>query len=332
MMSIGLFDEGSDLRLPNLAILKLATYWRGQEAQVVHNSTRSRFDLACVSIVFRRNALRMLALTDAVRADGWWVGGTGSDIFERLPAEVEACRPDYSLAPAFPHSLGFTVRGCIRRCPWCLVWRAEGNDVWQEATYRDLLRPDHGAQPHVIDLANNILAWSGWEELFQELLDLRQETGLTVDLNQGFDHRLIDADVAQWLARLPLYVARRTWAGGWRRRRAIRLALDDSSETTSFQRAAALLVRAGIPPRALRVYVLEIPGQEEDGLARVREVLAVSNGTTGTTAQPFVMPLDGYRDNGLARWVNRGLYRHVPWEKYARRRALPLSLFPRCAS
>jgi len=326
-MRVGLFDEGTRLKMPNLAILKLASYWRAQGAEVCHNSARGRYDLAYMSIIFSRNALRMFALTGAVQADEWRVGGAGSGIFDRLPPEVERCRPDYSLAPGFPFSLGFTVRGCVRRCPWCLVWRAEGNEMWQEAAYRDLLRPDRGSQPHIIDLANNILAWPGWEELFREMLDLHRELGLTVDINQGIDHRLVDSGVAEWIARLPLYAVRRRRLGGWRWRRAVRLALDESSQIESFRRAAKLLVNAGVPPRALRVYILERPGEEEDALARVREVLAVTKGTVDTTARPFVMPLDGHRDNGLARWVNRGLYRYVPWEEYRRRRALPLRLW-----
>ena len=326
-MRVGLFDEGPQLKLPNLAILKLASYWRAQGAEVRHNSARGRYDLAYMSIVFSRNALRMFALTGAVQAAEWRVGGTGSGIFARLPAEVEGCRPDYSLAPRFPFSLGFTVRGCIRRCPWCLVWRAEGNEMWQEATYRDLLRPDRGSQPHIIDLANNILVWPRREELFQEMLDLHREIGLTVDITQGFDHRLIDSEAAGWIARLPLRHYHRSRSGRWVSRRVIYLALDDSREIASFRRAARALLAAGIPARALRVYVLERPGEEEDALARVREVLAVTNGTPDTTARPFVMPLDGYQDGGLARWVNRGLYRYVPWDQYRRRRALPLRLF-----
>ena len=331
-MRIGLFDEGPNLKLPNLAVLKLASYWRSRGATVHHNSARGRFDVAYLSIVFSRNALSMLALPDAVRADEWHVGGIGSGIFKRLPAEVERCRPDYSLAPDFPWSLGLTVRGCSRRCPWCLVWRAEGNDMWQEATYGGLLRPDHGAKPHIVDMANNILAWTEREDLFQEMLDLHQEVGLTVDLNQGLDHRFIDRATAYEIAHLPLRTMRRTRTGGWpavagwRGRRGIRLALDHSSEIESFRRAAGYLVGAGVPPAVLRVYVLERPGEEQDALVRVREVLAVTEGTRDRTAQPFVMPLDGYRDNGLARWVNRGIYRWIPWERYSRRRRQPLPL------
>ena len=54
-------------------------------------------------------------------------GGTGYDIAGRLPETVEDSRMmDYSIYPEYPFSLQFFSRGCIRKCPFCLVREKEG--------------------------------------------------------------------------------------------------------------------------------------------------------------------------------------------------------------
>ena len=54
-------------------------------------------------------------------------GVTGYDIAVRLPEAVEHSRMmDYSIYTEYPFSLQFFSRGCIRKCPFCLVREKEG--------------------------------------------------------------------------------------------------------------------------------------------------------------------------------------------------------------
>ena len=64
---------------------------------------------------------RLLDARDVIK------GGTGYDIPGRLPETVENSRMmDYSIYPEYPFSLQFFSRGCIRKCPFCLVREKEG--------------------------------------------------------------------------------------------------------------------------------------------------------------------------------------------------------------
>lgn len=54
-------------------------------------------------------------------------GGTGYDIGSRLSPEIESSTlMDYSIYPQYDYSIQFFSRGCIRRCPFCLVHDKEG--------------------------------------------------------------------------------------------------------------------------------------------------------------------------------------------------------------
>jgi len=98
-----------------------------------------------------------------------------------LPAEIERIRPLINL--------GFTTRGCIRQCEFCVVPEKEGGirvigdliDLWDR----------QGEVITVLD--NNILAMP---EHFELICKQAQERKLRIDFNQGLDHRLLTDDIA----------------------------------------------------------------------------------------------------------------------------------------
>lgn len=53
-------------------------------------------------------------------------GGTGFDIESKLPKEIEECDYDYSIFPQCDYSIIWFSRGCIRKCPFCIVPKKEG--------------------------------------------------------------------------------------------------------------------------------------------------------------------------------------------------------------
>lgn len=129
---------------------------------------------------------------------GVFKGGTGYDIEGKLPEEMEYVQPDYSIYPQIDKrtSYGFLTRGCIRKCPWCVVPRKEG----KVRAYMDI--DDialHGQRPNVIMMDNNILA-AGDYGISQ--LEKIISKGYRVDFNQGLDARLVTDDIAKLLAQV----------------------------------------------------------------------------------------------------------------------------------
>jgi hypothetical protein len=322
MMRVGLFDEGALLDLPNLAIAKCAGYHRARGDEIHHNRLGRRCDRAYLSCIFPANWPRMRETLRQIDASEVLAGGTGHALatgietpWPTLPPEVESAEPDFSPWPDWPWSIGFSYRGCIRNCDFCVVPRKEGRQVVRAiGSCRELLRPEARESPqghHLVDVANNVLAApeQELEQLWREVRDL----GITVDYCQGFDVRLITRAVAEELASLPIYVRWRDKRGRWQKRRRLFLALDWSALIPQLERAARWLLGAGVARSSVYVFVLERPGEEADALARVRAVANLG-------LRPYVMPLDDYRDGGLRRWANRRYYQFVPWEEYSRRR------------
>lgn len=101
---------------------------------------------------------------------------------------------DYSLYPQYPYSIQFFSRGCIRRCPFCLVHDKEGEIHAVEPVD---LNP-HGKHIEVLD--NNFFANPEWKSAMDYLLKAKQKVNL-----HGVDVRIMDEEQAYWLNKLPLY-------------------------------------------------------------------------------------------------------------------------------
>jgi hypothetical protein len=295
---------------------------------VYHNRLGRRYDRAYVSCIFPTNWRAMQGTIEHIEAGEVLVGGTGHALaagieppWPVLPPEVEAAEPDFSPWSGWPWSVGFSYRGCVRDCDFCVVPLKEGRRVVRTiGSCRDLLRPEARESPqghHLVDMANNILAApeAELEQLWREV----RELGITVDYCQGFDVRLMTQAVAGELAALPIYVRWRDKRGRWRKRRRLFLALDHTALIGQFERAARWLLGAGVAKSSIYVFILERPDEEDDALARVQAV-------AGLGLRPYVMPLNDYQDTGLRRWANRRYYQFVPWHRYNRRRSGQLGM------
>jgi len=214
---------------PNLALMKLSAYHRAKGDQVFLNFPLQPVDIAYASCVFTWNARRRNGLSPDII-----VGGSGIDLKAELPPEVEHIMPDYSLYPNAGFSLGFTSRGCIRRCPWCSVPEKEGNikpiaricEFWNRCHRKVML------------LDNNLLASPNWRQTMEDLIG----EDLEVDFYQGLDIRLVSEEVAGYLKRV--------------KTKKLRFAFDDIAYEKAFRRGIELLLENGIRSRKLEVYVL----------------------------------------------------------------------------
>src|SRR5690606_4285826 len=113
--------------------------------------------------------------------------GTGYDLDNKLPPEIENIYPDYSLYNIKNTAYGFLTRGCPRNCPFCIVGKKEGLKSYQVAD----LKQFWNRQREIVLLDPNLLACKNRIELLQQLID----SGAWVDFTQGLDIRLMTDDV-----------------------------------------------------------------------------------------------------------------------------------------
>lgn len=223
MKKILLID--ADSTIPNLALMKISAYYRAQGCEVGFNVSDP--DIVYSSIVFRKNRHMADGLSFYYPEAEIDVGGSGYDLAKELPPWIESMSPDYGLYPECDYYLGFTTRGCIRRCHFCIVHEKEGDfrkvrDVSDICTGHDF--------KNCVLMDNNILAD---KQHFLETSDWLRSHDIAVDFNQGLDARLMDEEIAQTLASLRAF---RSW----------RIAFDSMAYRDDVIRAIGLMRDAGI--------------------------------------------------------------------------------------
>ena len=133
-----------------------------------------------------------------------WVeyGGTGFfyDKAPPLPAEIEHTSPDYHLYDEFvaeqlekgisktalkyytDYSIGFTTRGCIRGCSFCVNknYRA----CYLHSNVEEFMDPQ---RKYICLLDDNVLSCRDWRAVFDQL----NATGKRFQFKQGMDERLL---------------------------------------------------------------------------------------------------------------------------------------------
>lgn len=274
-MRIGLHDSDST-GFPNLALMKLSAWHKSIGDVVEWWTPLLPYDRVYSSKVFTFTPENPYLPPDTIK------GGTGYGIMDELPAEIDAMFPDYSIYPDCDHAIGFLTRGCIRKCPWCIVPQKEGM-VRPYSTWQQIKRPD---SRDIVFMDNNVLACEHGMNQIREMggADVR------VDFNQGLDARLIDDEVAGMLARLK-------WI------RFIRMSADTDAMLDVVLRAIDRLGKFGVKPYRVFVYVLV-----QDVESAERRVIALRD----AGANPFAQPYRDFSSNSepepelkrFARWVD----------------------------
>lgn len=236
-----------------------------------------------------------------LRAQGQRViaGGPAVALMTDYMADVAEIGGDWSDALGLHNrDATFTSRGCIRRCPFCAVWRTEGK-------LREL--DDWPTRPIICD--NNLLACS--RAHFDRVVD-RLKPLQRIDFNQGLDARLLTKHHASRLAELDCMV---------------RLAFDHISYESDFMQAFEMLRAQGIPKHRIRVYVLiGYKDTPEDALYRLRTVQGL-----GVKPNPMrYNPLDTLRRDSYIgdNWTASELRRFVRyWARLRWLEAIPFEEF-----
>ena len=222
------------------------------------------------------------------------IGGSGSDMKKVLPYDMEHFMPDYSLYN-LDYSLGFTTRGCIRNCGFCIVRQKEGN-IKEHAEVEEFKNPKSNI---VILLDNNFLALPSHITKLQKYI----KKGWKMDFNQGLDIRLVNKENAELLAKVKHY-------------KQIHFAWDFMKTEKQVRNGLKILFKAGIKPYRIMVYILcNYDTTFEDDLYRFKELTALG-------VDPFIMVYGKVNEKlkKFVRWGNRKwICGSCEWEDYDRK-------------
>lgn len=298
-----------DGTLPNLALMKLASWHRGRGDEIWFTRSVYRhldepaYDLVYGSAIFafsgELTGRFRLEFPDAI------VGGTGTSetttVEDLIGEEWE--RYDYSLYPAYSGSLGFTQRGCRLKCKFCVVPAKEGKPR-SVNTIADIWRGD--GHPRTLHLLDNDFFGQARDEWLARVGEIR-DGGFRVCINQGINVRLIDDEAAAALASIE-------YRDDQFRRRRLYTAWDNLKDERIFFRGVETLARAGIPPQHLMAYMLVgfDPAETWERIFhRFERMVALG-------IRPYPMVFDERRRDlkRFQRWAVTGLYRAIAWKDY----------------
>lgn len=199
-MKIGLIDvDQHNLRrpkYPNLALMKLSAWHKAQGHEVEWWWGFTHYDRVYMSRVFDDTYVH--DVPEPPNADEIIKGGTGYSLQGELPYEIEHMYPDYSLYPSLTKNTayGFLTRGCPRGCHFCIVADKEGR---RSVKVADLDEWWNG-QKNIVLMDPNLLAFKYHKAMLQQLIDSKA----WVDVNQGFDARLLTRENIALINRIKL--------------------------------------------------------------------------------------------------------------------------------
>lgn len=214
-MKIGIIDADlidNGTRHPNLALMKLSAYNKelGNEVTLLENyKDIYKYDHVYISKVFSftkvpENLMNNKNIT---------IGGTGfyADGGKNLEDLIEHHMPDYHLYDEFvdkqltkgisrnhyadylDYSIGFTTRGCFRKCEFCV--NKKYDKAFKHSPIKEFL---DSTRRYIYLWDDNFFAYSGWEEILDEL----EDTGKRFQFRQGLDIRLMTDRKAQRLSKI----------------------------------------------------------------------------------------------------------------------------------
>ena len=298
-VNIGLVDVDGH-HYPNLALMKLSAYHKAQGDTVGWADMFGHYDKVYMSKVF--------TWTDddpfCYDADKIERGGTGyKDYAKVLPDIVEHMMPDYGLY-GIGHAMGFTTRGCIRHCPFCLVHDKEGK-LHAHADIQEFL----GDHKKVVLLDNNIVA----SKHGIRQLEYCRDNKIAVDCNQGMDARILCKSdyLCNLIADIPPFGTK-----------GIRIACDVDEEIEPCHTTIQKVLKRN-PKATFLVYCI-LTEDKEDSIRRVLEWRKYGH-AVAVYAPPYrnfdnpkqVIP-QWQRD--LSRWASSHVaYFACEWEDYSRK-------------
>lgn len=218
------------------------------------------------------------------------VGGTGFSLKKILEPEIHVVEPHLNF--------GFTTRGCFRNCEFCVVPEKEGklkitgdlNNLWDRKAKLITLYD------------NNIL---GTPEHFSWICHQAREHKLTLDFNQGLDHRLLAPEVIDLMKSI--------------RHKEYKFAFDRPSYIDSVDKAITLLQSNGINRCNWYVLVGFDTTFDED-LERLNYLKSRNQNAFVQKFRKKGMEKLPQKYTALARWVNKhDWFQGLTWQEFLNR-------------
>ena len=258
-----------DSKMPNLALKKIEKYHLDMGDEVIWDMPlyTHLVDRVYVSCIFKINEHKCFEYEYCSKA---FIGGSGYRLRITLPEKIEQIKPRINM--------GFCSRGCIRKCPWCVVPEKEG----KIRRVGDLLDLWDGKSKDIVLLDNNILALP---KHFKLICKQARENKIRLDFNQGLDCRLLTQELVNELKSI--------------RHKDLHFAFDDLSYFDSIDRAITLLQKNGIN----RCTWLMLTGFD----TTLKEDLFRANYLKSRNQNAYVMRYNFSKDRKLiplSQWVN----------------------------
>lgn len=190
-MKIGLVDCDSH-NFPNLPLMKLSAYHKKAGDCVSFARMEESYDRLYVSKIFTESPEPVLPVCGQVIR-----GGSGYDLENKLPEEIEHIYPNYTLYPELTRNTayGFLTRGCPRRNhTFCITPQKDGCVSRKAADLAEFW----SGQSNIVLLDQNILACKERMELLCQLAD----SGALVEFNGGMDIRFLNEPVIEALKKI----------------------------------------------------------------------------------------------------------------------------------
>lgn len=264
-----------DSKLPNIALKKTEKYYLDKGDEIIWDLEMFKVvaDKIYVSCIFDWNKYKC----EEWEAWGAEIGGSGYDLKKTLPEEIDKIK--------IKINMGFTTRGCIRKCKFCIVPQKEGKfevvgdiyDFWD------------GKSKEIVLFDNNILVSP---KHFKMICSQIRKEKLKVDFNQGLDCRLLTEDIVKELKKTKCI--------------AHRFAFDNIKDMSHVEKAIKLLDKYNI--KAMWYILVGFDSTFEEDIERIDYI-------TYKEHRAFAMKHKKVKDNNkytqLARWTNSPLWRNA---------------------
>lgn len=288
----------TDAPMHNLALMKLSSYHKalGDNVELINKDNIKSYDKIYGSYIFTWNRKRALELKQAY-GDKAIIGGTGVNVKDKLPKHVDHLKPDYSLFN-LNYGVGFTRRGCINKCEFCVVHRKE---KWEEdSSIKDIINP---LSNYVYILDNNFTNDPYFKDKIKEFTDRK----LIVNLQSGVDVRTITEEKARLLSEINHY-------------NSLHIAWDNYKQEKFVLRGISHLLKYFKPSKIMCYVLIGFDSTRQEDLHRVRKLQELK-------IDPYVMmyrdPFDpNYQydrmDMHFKNWVNGHAYKSVEFDRFDR--------------
>ncbi len=201
-------------RFPNLALMKISSHYKSIGYQVdlkLDYECLEEYEKVYISKVFSEVYGRKVIVPEEVlNLSNVLYGGTGFfyDKADPLPYEIEHSFPDYDLYKEWAeeklssgeskkvleyyinYSVGFTTRGCVRGCEFCV-----NKNYKKSSRHSSILEFYDPSKKYICLLDDNVFACKEWKEIFEELIGIKKP----FVYKQGLDERMLNEEKIDYL-------------------------------------------------------------------------------------------------------------------------------------